>query len=93
MALRDFTDHAGRSWTVWAVRPTSDLRLRSTPASASTQPDHHDLLRHGWLVFETDGQRRRLVPIPENWELVDETALEALCRRAEEVPTRRRLIE
>ncbi|HEU5174223.1 MAG TPA: hypothetical protein VFT96_05665 [Gemmatimonadaceae bacterium] len=75
------------------MRPTSDLRLRSTPSSSSAQPDHHDLLRHGWLVFETAGQRRRLVPIPENWEVVDEQTLEQLCARAEQVPPRRRLLD
>lgn len=91
MALREFTDAAGRPWTVWSVHPSSDVRLRSTPAA--TTPDEHDLLRNGWLVFETPGERRRLVPIPLDWDVVDDLALEELCTRATPVPTRRRLIE
>lgn len=90
MALRDFTDRSGRSWTVWAVKPTSDLRLRSTPSAPG---DHHELLRDGWLVFECAGERRRLVPIPQDWDDVDDQTLERLCARAEQVPTRRRLID
>lgn len=93
MALRDFTDANGRTWTVWSVHPSSDVRLRSTPTAATGEPDHHDLLRDGWLVFETRGERRRLVPIPLDWELVDEVALEELCGRAMPVATRRRLID
>lgn len=92
MALRDFTDAAGRTWTVWSVHPSSDIRLRSTPSSAG-EPDQHDLLRDGWLVFETRGERRRLVPIPSDWEVADEVSLAELCGRAMPVPTRRRLID
>lgn len=91
MALRDFTDSAGRRWTVWSVRPRSEIRLRSTPRQADV--DHHDLLRGGWLAFETEGERRRLVPIPIDWESADATALERLCAEADPVPPRRRLIE
>lgn len=90
MAIRNFTDPAGRHWTVWSVRPTSDVRLRSTPKA---DDDHRDLLRHGWLAFETEGERRRLIPIPPDWESADTVALEELCRRAVRVPPRRRLIE
>jgi hypothetical protein len=92
MALREFTDATGRLWTVWSVHPSSDVRLRSTRAVPGNA-DEHDLLRDGWLVFETPGERRRLVPIPDEWEVVDDDALAQLCARAMSVPTRRRLIE
>ena len=37
---------------------------------------------HGWLAFEAGHERRRLVPIPPDWEACDARALEAYCRRA-----------
>jgi hypothetical protein len=36
----------------------------------------------GWLVFESDGERRRLTPIPPAWEARPESDLERLCARA-----------
>lgn len=89
MALRDFTDTAGRHWTVWSVHPAAEIRLRSTPRPVGTLRDAHDMLRDGWLVFETRGERRRLVPIPDDWELIEPTALETLLARAMDVPARR----
>jgi hypothetical protein len=51
-------------------------------------------LVHGWLAFEYKGERRRLVPIPDNWEKLSEEELRALWREAEHLPPRRgRLIE
>jgi hypothetical protein len=32
---------------------------------------------HGWLCFAAGGQRRRLAPIPADWEECSEGALEA----------------
>ena len=37
---------------------------------------------HGWLCFAAGGQRRRLAPIPGNWEECSDRALEAYCARA-----------
>jgi hypothetical protein len=39
-------------------------------------------LRAGWLVFESDGGRHRLAPIPPAWDRLDDNALGRLCRRA-----------
>lgn len=42
-------------------------------------------LQQGWLAFQTGDDRRRLVPIPENWSTMDEDLLVALLERADRV--------
>ena len=44
-------------------------------------------LDSGWLVFESDGERRRLMPIPPGWEVRADADLERLCARATPVTT------
>jgi hypothetical protein len=40
-------------------------------------------LEHGWLCFESDaGEKRRLVPVPENWEQASPQKLWLWCRAA-----------
>lgn len=39
--------------------------------------------RQGWLTFEAGGDRRRLAPIPADWEDASVTDLRAMCERAE----------
>ena len=36
----------------------------------------------GWLIFESGADRRRLSPIPADWEKVPADRLSALCARA-----------
>jgi hypothetical protein len=33
----------------------------------------------GWLCFESEGEKRRLAPVPENWDQADEPALARFC--------------
>ena len=33
----------------------------------------------GWLCFETDGEKRRLAPVPELWGSADDETLEQWC--------------
>ena len=83
MAHRVFTDPDGKNWQVWDVRPatpTEIVQLRSEYA-------------HGWLAFECDHERRRLVPIPDGWEAWPDARLCAACGKAVEQPARKRLIE
>ena len=48
----------------------------------------------GWLAFESEAERRRLAPIPPNWEAVSEAELAALCAKASATaPHRGRLRE
>ena len=62
MALREFTDPAGRQWRVWDV--TADA-IHPATRSEDYMRDYLD----GWLAFESiDGQVKcRLTPIPAGW--------------------------
>ena len=44
-------------------------------------------LEHGWLVFESGGEKRRLAPPPEGWASLAEAELVALWSRAGRVAT------
>ena len=48
----------------------------------------------GWLVFESVDGKRRLRPIPRQWQLGSPEELESMCARAERAARpSRRLIE
>lgn len=47
----------------------------------------------GWLAFESARERRRLSPIPPDWEEAPDAELERLCRAAASAAPPRRLIE
>ena len=47
----------------------------------------------GWLTFECATAKRRLAPVPAEWERLSDSELAGLCARAIAVPMRRRLIE
>jgi hypothetical protein len=47
-------------------------------------------LSGGWLCFEAKAEKRRLIPIPDDWARCAEAQLEAYCRMARPV---RRSIE
>lgn len=72
MALRTFTDPAGVEWQAWDVRPDESHR-RSVPNSE---------LENGWLVFESPSDKRRLCPIPADWETCPAERLQVLCGMA-----------
>ena len=75
---RVFDDAEGKRWHVYAVHPSASSTRTGTLAAP---------FRDGWLCFESHDQRRRLAPIPENWEALTESGLLALCRNAEPAPT------
>ncbi len=82
MALRNFADSSGREWRVWSIEPTYESERdsgRYTPG-----------LQGGWLCFEHQDQKRRLSPIPENWESAEDGDLEHYCTSAQ--PVRRRTL-
>ena len=39
---------------------------------------------NGWLCFESEGERKRLAPVPEAWDRADDMTLAALCNFASE---------
>lgn len=73
--MRQFRDEAGVEWQVYQTERN---------LSAEQRRDH--LLpveyRHGWLVFETADEKRRLAPIPEGWSELSDQALAGLCASA-----------
>lgn len=73
--VREFIDETGDVWTVWTTFPRSDANVR---------PQY----RRGWLSFQCESQRRRLVPIPESWEAADDDQLRSYLRRAHGHPDR-----
>jgi hypothetical protein len=40
----------------------------------------------GWLTFESLSEKRRLIPVPSNWEELSNGELRALCDKAKPVP-------
>lgn len=102
MPHRTFNDSLGRKWDVWTVVPSTAERRRRTGPSVPPNPPGierrtHDEVRmplseewvHGWLAFETKGERRRLAPYPTDWLDREPSDLERLCREAMLVPVRR----
>lgn len=72
--VRQFRDAAGVEWKV-------SLTARSSPAVSR---DHYlpEAYREGWLLFESENEKRRLAPVPRDWESLGDEALAMLCARA-----------
>ncbi len=83
-------------WEVWEVLPTivdkPILDRRSSPRDdAQVNRTEEWLLpspgmSKGWLLFESPGEKRRLVPIPDGWSELSPMELEYLCDRATPAP-------
>ena len=94
MVHRKFLDSDGIAWDVWEVIPQSAERRKLRERRDAPRDAHDRRLRHevrlrlstgvdGWLVFESQFQKRRLRPIPRDWHLASETELESMCVRAD----------
>ena len=73
MGYREFIDSLGISWKVWNTAPVVGAVLTGE-------------MRHGWLTFQSITSRRRLAPVPTEWEQLTAEQLEQLCRGAFETP-------
>lgn len=73
MGSREFTDAEGTAWRVW----------RTVPGGAKVLDDAYS---RGWLTFESERCRRRLVPVPDDWQTAPVARLADCCRLATEVP-------
>lgn len=92
MTVRTLTDAAGRVWQLWAVVPgrarTVGLDTGRMPnvwggaASATLAQAASTGDDGGWLVFMHETERRRLAPIPPEWEDLDEVQLRRLLLSA-----------
>ena len=75
MAILEFVDSNAVKWRVWNTVPSSRGSLSGE-------------FEQGWLTFESDVGRRRLAPIPPNWEAAAPDRLELMCRAATDAPRR-----
>ena len=94
MKYREFKDSRDELWSVWEVQPSSmERRLRDEPErcprvdrryGAPTPRIRVDDPRfsHGWLAFESGMEKRRLCPIPSQWESLTDAELAALVSQA-----------
>ena len=83
MAFREFTDSEGVVWRAWDV---TTEQLHPITRSEDFLRDMQD----GWLAFESATLRRRMAaPYPRDWTELPLPELEALCRQAPPVSTRR----
>lgn len=80
MALREFSDRAGREWRVWDV--TADAIHPATRTE-----DYMRDYSEGWLAFESvDGLAKcRLTPIPLHWSTASIDELEDWLHEADAV--------
>jgi hypothetical protein len=69
---RDFIDTQGERWEVFDVRPRQGSEARAV------RPELSD----GWLTFESRTEKRRLAPIPTDWEDLPTETLADLCEKA-----------
>lgn len=72
MSQREFIDSKGTHWLVWSTTPISGSVLASD-------------MQKGWLTFESETERRRLVPVPRDWEDAAAERMELYCRAAQPV--------
>jgi hypothetical protein len=75
VAYREFIDDTGTFWRVWDTYPVAASTLRTvSPAFAN-----------GWLTFESAAERRRLAPIPADWEFASRDDISGWCADAARV--------
>ena len=84
--LRTYTDSAGVHWLIYRVEPqplspTLERLRDSMPAVPHER-------RRPWLLFESEsGEKRRLVPVPDEWDKsASNRQLADWCAKAEPVP-------
>jgi hypothetical protein len=72
MAHYRFEDESGRKWSAWEVHLSDAANV-------------HPGLREGWIAFESGDEKRRLAPIPAEWESATEDMVRRWCREADVV--------
>lgn len=92
----DSNGTAWTAWDIPPAHAFSNRRRegeRRVKASADYRPERRtggerrrravpERLLYGWLCFESNAEKRRLVPPPQAWAEATDQELEALCRRA-----------
>jgi hypothetical protein len=80
--MRTFRDSSGEEWTVFEVR-------RQTPADGARGADLSYLpsgYTNGWLCFEKQSAKKRLIRYPRNWREFTDVQLEQLLAEAALAP-------
>ena len=90
MERKTFVDVLGAEWEVWEVYPRLIerrlLRERRAARRGSDERRHVAVGRPtlprrilgGWLAFQNAHERRRVVPVPDDWEELGDRELVAL---------------
>jgi hypothetical protein len=76
---RRFVDERGVPWDAFAVLPNAE------PRGLARLPEQY---QQGWLCFESATEKRRLGPIPAEWQTVNDDALRRLRDAAQPVQHR-----
>ena len=79
IAHRFFVDAQGVRWDAFAVLPTTE------PRGLARLPEP---FQQGWLCFESATEKRRLGPIPREWETASDDELRRLRDAAQPVQQR-----
>jgi len=74
MPYKEFLDSENKRWRVWATYPTVGKILSRG-------------FEKGWLTFESQSERRRLAPIPADWESMSDAALATLLKASSQART------
>lgn len=82
---REFTNAAGVRWKAYRVQPQlvspALERLRDSLVPQANER------RRPWLLFEAQGERRRLSPVPAEWDAdCTDHDLARWCEMAEQIP-------
>jgi len=75
--MRQIRDAAGVEWMVYEVNP-----VLSEWRASDSLPDGY---RNGWLCFESQTEKRRLLPLPTGWQELPPEQLSALLVTAVQV--------
>jgi hypothetical protein len=98
MPLREFPDSFGRIWQVWDTYPKGansagkgesalSKYMADQVAHGGSQPTSvRPQYEAGWLTFKFDDERRRLAPIPAQWEIADDATLREYLDSAHKSP-------
>jgi hypothetical protein len=103
MPHRSFHDDTGRAWDVWEVVSTAVERRVTQSATRPPKVERRkvrearvvvpDRLQKGWLAFQCGWERRRLAPIPGDWDDMTVSELVDLLNQAVSRSRGRRLVE
>jgi hypothetical protein len=95
MTHRSIRDRDGRVWDIWETHPEADAPSSPLGDEADSMSIFVPItvppaLSGGWLVFVSGMERRRLAPIPPNWDVFAAAELRDLLDRAVSPPSLRR---